>query len=59
MVMVSDDLKTVLMLETVSDYRQVVVGRVSFTDNIPHSPLTGGSSEVTGISGWDQETGLM
>ena len=57
--MVSDDLRTVLMLETVSDYRQVVVGRVSFTDNIPHSPLTGGSSEVTGISGWDQETGLM
>ena len=56
----SADLTEMVMMETAStDFAQVVRGRVSFTDNIPRSPVTAGPSEVTGISAWDEHNGLM
>ena len=62
--LLSGDLSEMLVVEPVregegGEFCQVVQGKVSFTDKIATRSLTGGQSEVTTISGWDQTRNLM
>ena len=65
MALLSSDQSEMVVMEAVSqgeegeEFQQVVQGRVSFTDKIATRALTGGHSEVTTISGWDQRNNTM